>query len=285
MGATATARPIRVARWRLLLAPRRCCSRSPPPPLAQSTLDTLRQRDQELEAVRAEQRQAAETEARLKREIDAHRRRPPQAQSGADRHRRPRCAPSKTRIAETEARLKPLDDSERGIRQSLDGRRAAIAEVLAALQRIGRHPPPAMMVRPEDALASVRTAIMLGAVLPDMRVQAEALAADLADLVRIRKEIAEETRAAAARPRGARRGAPAHRAADRGAAEEAGRDREGARGRAAEGRRAGPPGRQSQRFDRQARAGPRPRHPRRPRRPPAPRRGKGPRTAGSIWRP
>jgi septal ring factor EnvC (AmiA/AmiB activator) len=41
--------------------------------------------------------------------------------------------------------------------------------VLAALQRIGRHPPPAIMVRPEDALQSVRTAIMLGAVLPEMR--------------------------------------------------------------------------------------------------------------------
>jgi septal ring factor EnvC (AmiA/AmiB activator) len=48
------------------------------------------------------------------------------------------------------------------------------------------------MVRPEDALQSVRTAIMLGAVLPEMRIQAEALASDLADLLRIRKEIAEE---------------------------------------------------------------------------------------------
>jgi septal ring factor EnvC (AmiA/AmiB activator) len=67
-----------------------------------------------------------------------------------------------------------------------------IAEVLAALQRIGRHPPPALMVRPEDALQSVRTAMLLGAVLPDMRVQAEALASDLMDLMRIRGEIAEE---------------------------------------------------------------------------------------------
>ena len=67
-----------------------------------------------------------------------------------------------------------------------------IAEVLAALQRIGRHPPPAIMVRPEDALVSVRTAILLGAVLPGMRMQAEALAADLADLVKVRNEIAEE---------------------------------------------------------------------------------------------
>ncbi len=103
-----------------------------------------------------------------------------------------RLRDTEDRIAETESRLKPLDDSERRLRRSLEGRRATIAEVLAALQRIGRHPPPAIMVRPEDALQSVRTAIMLGAVLPEMRVKAEALASDLADLLRIRKEIADE---------------------------------------------------------------------------------------------
>jgi septal ring factor EnvC (AmiA/AmiB activator) len=63
--------------------------------------------------------------------------------------------------------------------------------VLAALQRIGHHPPPAIMIRPEDALQSVRTAIMLGAVLPEMRRQAETLASDLSDLLRIHKEIAD----------------------------------------------------------------------------------------------
>ena len=143
----------------------------------------LRQRDQELEAIRAEQKKAAETQAKLKEEIDAigeDRRKLNQALiDGAARLR-----DTEDRIAETEGRLKPLDDSERALRQSLEGRRATIAEVLAALQRIGRHPPPAIMVRPEDALQSVRTAIMLGAVLPEMRVQAEALAADLADLLR-----------------------------------------------------------------------------------------------------
>jgi len=45
-------------------------------------------------------------------------------------------------------------------------------------------------VRPEDALASVRSAMVLGAVLPELRQQAEALAADLGELVRLRKEIA-----------------------------------------------------------------------------------------------
>jgi septal ring factor EnvC (AmiA/AmiB activator) len=161
------------------------------PAPAQSVLDTLRQRDQELEAMRAEQRKAAETQAKLKDEIDAigeDRRKLNQALiDGAARLRG-----IEDRIAETEARLKPLDDSERSLRQSLDGRREVIAEVLAALQRIGRHPAPAIVVRPEDALQSVRTAIMLGAVLPEMRVQAQAVATDLADLLRIRKDIAGE---------------------------------------------------------------------------------------------
>jgi septal ring factor EnvC (AmiA/AmiB activator) len=158
---------------------------------AQSALDALRQRDHELEAIRTEQRKAAETQNKLKEEIDA---------IGEDRRKfnqalidgAARLRDTEERIVETEGRLKPLDDSERSLRQSLDGRRATIAEILAALQRIGRHPPPALMVRPEDALQSVRTAIMLGAVLPQMRVQAEALASDLADLLRIRKDIADE---------------------------------------------------------------------------------------------
>ncbi len=175
---------------RLLLAPLLLLA-LPTAPLAQSTLDKLRQHDKELEAVRQQQRQIADTEARLKREIGS---------IGDDRRKlnqtlidaAARLRTGEVRVAEAEGRLKPLDENERGIRQSLDGRRAAIAEVLASLQRIGRNPPPAMLVRPEDALASIRTAIMLGAVLPDMRAQAESLTADLSDLVRIRREIVDE---------------------------------------------------------------------------------------------
>ncbi len=64
--------------------------------------------------------------------------------------------------------------------------------MLAALQRIGRRPPPVILGRPEDALESLRTAILLGSVLPDMRQQTEALSADLSELARVRKEIADE---------------------------------------------------------------------------------------------
>ena len=162
-----------------------------PSAFAQPDLEALKKRDQELEAIRAEQKKAAETQAKLKSEIDAigeDRRKLNQALIDAAA----RLRADEDRIAETETRLKPLDASETRLRESLAGRRSTIAEVLAALQRVGRHPPPAIMVRPEDALQSVRTAIMLGAVLPEMRQQAETLAADLSDLLRIRKDIADE---------------------------------------------------------------------------------------------
>ena len=88
-----------------------------------------------------------------------------------------------TRIDDAEARLRPLDGREQQIRGSLDSRRAEIVEVLAALQRAGRRTPPALLVRPEDALQSLRTAMLLGAVVPELRGRAERLAGDLGELV------------------------------------------------------------------------------------------------------
>src|SRR6185312_5215495 len=153
--------------------------------------NALSQRDQEFEALQAERKKAAEAEAKLREEIDAltgdRRKLNEQLIETAARVRH-----VEQRIGTTEARLQPLDEKEKTIRASLDGRRAVIAEVLAALQRIGRRPPPAIVVQPEDALQAVRTAIMLGAVLPEMRQEAEALATDLTELVRLRKEIAAE---------------------------------------------------------------------------------------------
>ncbi len=92
----------------------------------------------------------------------------------------------------SEARLKALAASEAAIHKSLLERRDVLAEVLAALQRMGRHPPPALLVRPEDALASVRSAILLGAVVPDLRSAAAKLADDLKKLVALKTEIAAE---------------------------------------------------------------------------------------------
>ena len=154
-------------------------------------LDTLKQRDLDLKAARDAQSKSLEAEAALKREIE---------QLGADRRKlnqdlidtAGRIRGVETQVTATEARLKPLDDNESRIRKSLDGRRAVIGEVLAALQRIGPRPPPALIASPEDALQSVRTAMLLGAVLPEMRHEVEALANDLTALLNVRKQIAAE---------------------------------------------------------------------------------------------
>ncbi len=97
-----------------------------------------------------------------------------------------------TELSDTERRLLRLGENEDAVRQSLSGRTEVLAEVLAALQRIGRRPPPALAVRPSDALAAVRSAILLNAVMPELRVETEALAADLAELSRLKSVIADE---------------------------------------------------------------------------------------------
>jgi murein hydrolase activator len=99
---------------------------------------------------------------------------------------------SERKIGETEARLDTLTGAEDAIKRSLASRRAVIAEVLASLQRMGRKPPPALLVTPEDMLAAIRTSMLLGAVLPQMRSETEALASDLSDLLQLRQSIAAE---------------------------------------------------------------------------------------------
>ncbi|ANY78473.1 hypothetical protein BB934_09710 [Microvirga ossetica] len=96
------------------------------------------------------------------------------------------------RIQGLEQRLQTLGASETAIRRSLQSRRGVIVEVFAALQRMGRRPPPAVLVRPEDMLEAVRASIMLGAVLPELRSEAEVLATDLGELVRLKAAIATD---------------------------------------------------------------------------------------------
>jgi septal ring factor EnvC (AmiA/AmiB activator) len=151
--------------------------------------DAIKQREEELEAAREQQRKAAELQQKLKADIAA---------IGQDRSKlnqqlidiATKVRSVETRIGETEAELRPLDSREQAVRTSLDSRRGEIVEVLAALQRAGRRTPPALLVRPEDALQSLRTAMLLGSVVPELRGRAEKLAADLGELVSLRQRIA-----------------------------------------------------------------------------------------------
>ncbi len=96
------------------------------------------------------------------------------------------------RIRALEQRLQTLTASESAIRRSLESRRGVIVEVFAALQRMGRRPPPAVLVKPEDMLEAVRASILLGAVLPELKSEVEILGSDLAELVRLKEAIATD---------------------------------------------------------------------------------------------
>jgi murein hydrolase activator len=161
------------------------------PPATTVSPDAIKQREQELEAARAQQKSAAELQQKLAADI---------ASIGQDRSKlnqqlidiAAQVRSVETRIGDAETRLRPLDSREQQIRGSLDSRRSEIVEVLAALQRAGRRTPPALLVRPEDALKSLRTAMLLGSVVPELHARAVKLADDLGELVTLRKNIASE---------------------------------------------------------------------------------------------
>jgi septal ring factor EnvC (AmiA/AmiB activator) len=175
----------------LSLAPASAQVATSTPQTTASSPEAIKQREQELEAARLQQKSAAELQQKLKADIAA---------IGQDRSQlnqqlidiAAQVRDVETRIGDAEARLRPLDSREQQIRGSLDSRRSEIVEVLAALQRAGRRTPPALLVRPEDALQSLRTAMLLGSVVPELRTRAEKLAGDLTELVGLRNTIATE---------------------------------------------------------------------------------------------
>jgi murein hydrolase activator len=153
--------------------------------------DAILQRAQELEAARLQQKNAAELQAKLKADIAA---------IGQDRSKlnqqlidiAAQVRSVENNIGEAETRLRSLDSREQQIRMTLGSRRTEVVEVLAALQRAGRRTPPALLVTPEDALQSLRTAMMLGAVVPELRARADELTGNLNQLVTLRKTISGE---------------------------------------------------------------------------------------------
>lgn len=150
-----------------------------------------KQRDQELDSIRAEQRKSSEIEQRLGTEsekIADERRRLNQSLVAAAG----RIRATEERVATMEIHLRQLDSNEADIRKSLEGRRTLIAEILAALQRIGHRPPPAVFVGASDAVETLRTAMSLEAVLPEMRTEANKLQGELAGLAQIKAAKASE---------------------------------------------------------------------------------------------
>ena len=89
------------------------------------------------------------------------------------------------RLTEFEEELRALNVKEQKARASLSTQHRTITKLLAAMQRMGRNPPPVVVTRREDALAMVRSAMMLASVFPELKGKALALSSQLNELVEI----------------------------------------------------------------------------------------------------
>ena len=99
---------------------------------------------------------------------------------------------SEGQLSLIESRLGELEAQERHLRGSLELRHGSISALLAAMQRMGRNPPPVMVTRREDALTMVRSAMLLASAFPELRSQAVALSEQLNDLMRVKTSIRTE---------------------------------------------------------------------------------------------
>jgi septal ring factor EnvC (AmiA/AmiB activator) len=162
-----------------------------------ATLELRAKRDQvsgELQAIARTMQLTGEKAAELEKSIEALSK-TTESLKGALIESATRRKDIEKQISAGEQRLASIGVREDAIRKSFRERRSVLAEVLAALQRMGRNPPPALLVSPEDALGSVRTAILLGAVVPGIRHETDKLAADLKELIALRDSGKQEMEA------------------------------------------------------------------------------------------
>jgi len=95
-------------------------------------------------------------------------------------------------VASMEDKIGELIVKELEVRGRLDGADTEMANVLAALERVSRNPPPALLVDPNNALNSARSALLMSAIFPQLHAKAEAVSTDLKRLGEIKAEAIEE---------------------------------------------------------------------------------------------
>jgi septal ring factor EnvC (AmiA/AmiB activator) len=89
------------------------------------------------------------------------------------------------RMTAHEARISELEEQEKLLRGSLALRFQDIARSLAAMQRMGRNPPPVIITPRGDVVSMWRSALLLSRLFPQLKEKADALAAEITTLERV----------------------------------------------------------------------------------------------------
>lgn len=139
--------------------------------------DTLRQSEDQRRAIEAEIQSIGADRARLSAALIDTTAKVQDAERGA---------------AAATDKLTSLSVTAAQLTSSLARRRAVIGDVLAALQRMGANPPPAILVKPGDMAEAVRAATVMGSLIPELKSEVEAARHDLDALARTRESIGRE---------------------------------------------------------------------------------------------
>ncbi|HEX2760243.1 MAG TPA: hypothetical protein VHM27_07005, partial [Rhizomicrobium sp.] len=160
------------------------------------TLATLPSSTQQLKTLSSELRQAAPQLASARQKTEALAR---------------EAAALKKKLIETAARIEMLERQqiEADVRivglsaenarlsKGFANDRVAVTKLLAVLERLQHDMPPALAMRPDDALGAARGAMLIGASLPPVYAQAAALSRRIDALKRTREDLQRQKAAAA----------------------------------------------------------------------------------------
>lgn len=155
-----------------------------PPAVAQSDEEKLRRVQDEMEEAR-QRSEAWDSESRkLADETRTLRRRLVGLTA--------RVLEKEAAVEEAEAHLSALEEKEKTAEALFEARSAALVETIAALQLLQKNPPPALLVKPGDALEAARASILLSEIAPTLKEQADELAFKLTELRLIRGAVEDQ---------------------------------------------------------------------------------------------
>ncbi|WP_439816564.1 murein hydrolase activator EnvC family protein [Zavarzinia sp. CC-PAN008] len=151
------------------------------PAAAESPRERLVRLEQEIAEARAARLALGQERARLAVEEAALRARLVEAASAVQAQ--------EAAVLAIEERLRELAEGEAVKASILAARHADLAAALAALQRLSLEPPGELLLRPQPPVDIMRSALLLGAVVPALRQEATALVSEMAALGRLRGEM------------------------------------------------------------------------------------------------
>ena len=99
---------------------------------------------------------------------------------------------SEGRLNGIEDKLAAMEGQQATLRAGLAANHDKIAKLMAALQRMGRNPPPVLFTQRQDALQMVRSAMLLAHAFPELRGDALGLANKLNELITVTTGIRDE---------------------------------------------------------------------------------------------